>query len=108
MYKFNPNYFEGFIILTKYYTLLDHGIYEESSPLLSSSQQKRYSFEDYKKFYNKTLNALEIGGIVPYNYWRVEQGLPAVEIPENELRYVIFMTAFHNGAAWNEENSSAR
>ena len=98
----DPAYFDGIIVLTQYYTLLKQGLYEESYPLLSSSQQKIYNFKDYTSFYTSSLKALEIEGIQPYNYWRAQQGFSAWQIPPDELRYVIFMTAFHNGAAWNE------
>jgi hypothetical protein len=100
--QMDPDYFDGLIVLTQYYTLLDHGLYEESYPMLSSAQQKRYSFEDYKSFYIHDLKALEVREILPYNYWRVQQELPTLQFPPNELRYVILMTAFHYGAAWNE------
>lgn len=100
--QMDPAYFDGFIVLIQYYTLLDHGLYKESYQLLSSTQQKRYSFEDYTSFYTHDLKALGINSIQPYNYWRVKQGLPSMQILPDELRYVIFMTAFHNGAAWNE------
>ena len=98
----DPAYFDGLIVLTQYYTLLNHGLYEESYPLLSSSQQKIYNFKDYASFYTHDLKALEIEGIHPYNYWRAQQSFPALQIPPDELRYVIYLTVFHNGAAWNE------
>lgn len=100
--QMESSYFDGFIILARYYTLLDHGLYEESYPLLSSSQQKRYSFEEYTSFYSQDLQSLEITGMLPYNYWRVQQGLLAIDISPNQLRYVIFMTSYHNGTAWND------
>jgi hypothetical protein len=100
--QIEPAYFDGIVVLTQYYTLLSHGLYEESYQLLSSSQQKRYGFEDYKSFYSHDLKALVIEGIQPYNHWRVYQGLPTLQIPPNKLRYVVFMTAYHNGAAWNQ------
>jgi hypothetical protein len=101
-FQLDPEYFKGLVILTEYYTLLDHGLYEESYQLLSSSQQQRYSFEDYASFYEHDLKSIKIRGILPFNYYLIRQGLPARQIPPNELRYLIFTTALHNGAAWNE------
>ena len=98
----DPVYFDGLVVLAQYYTLLGHRLYEESYQLLSSSQQNRYSFEEYKNFYTQDMKALEIRGIQPYDYWRAQQGLSASPIPANELRYVVFLTSFHSGAAWNE------
>lgn len=97
-----PAYFDGFVVLTQYYTLLNHRLYEESYQLLSSSQQKRYDFEGYVNFYTHDLKSIEIIRIQPYNYWCEQQGLSALPIPASELIYVVWMTAFHNGAAWNE------
>lgn len=97
----DSSYFDGFILLTQYYTLLDHGLYEESYQLLSTSQQKRYSFEEYKSFYTHDMKALEIRGIEPYDYWLAKQGVSASQIPADKLRYVVFLTSYHNGAAWN-------
>lgn len=94
-------YFDGFVVLTKYFTLLGHGLYEESYQILSASQQKRYDFEGYSSFYADSYNSLEVDDIKPYNYWLAQQGLPPQPIPENEIRYIIGMTAFHKGAAWN-------
>jgi hypothetical protein len=97
----DPAYFDGFIVLTQYYTLLDHGFYQESYRMLSSSQKKRYSFEDYTNFYTHDLKAIKIIGIQPYNYWRSLQELPALPAPPNELRFIVFSIAYHHGAAWN-------
>jgi len=94
-------YFDGIVVLTKYFTLLGHGLYEESYQMLSASQQKRYDFEGYSSFYAESYNSLEVDVIKPYNYWLAQQGLPPQPIPENEIRYIIGMTAFHKGAAWN-------
>lgn len=100
-FQLDPEYFKGLVILTEYYTLLDHGLYEESYQLLSSSQQQRYSFEDYSSFYKHDLKTIKIRSILPYNFYLTQQELPARQIPPGELRYITLMTAFHYGAAWN-------
>ena len=101
-FSLDPDYFDGLIILTEYYTLLDHGFYEESYQLLSSSQQKRVSYEDYVVYHKADTKGIKIKGILPYNYFLIRQGLPARQIPPDELRYFVFVTIFHNGPAWNK------
>jgi hypothetical protein len=101
-FQLDPDYFKGLIILTEYYTLLDHGLYEESYQLLSAAQQKRTSFEDYVAYHSTDTKALEIKGILPYNYDRIQKGLPARQIPPGELRYFVFVTIYHNGLTWNK------
>jgi len=104
-FSLDPDYFDGLIILTEYYTLLDHGLYEESYQLLSSSQQKLYPLDTYVGFYKHDLKSIQIKGILPYNYFLLRQGVPPMQDPPNELRYFTFTTAYHNGPAWNDEGT---
>jgi len=99
--QLDPAYFDGFVVLAQYYTLLDHGLYEEAYRLLSSSQQKRHSLGDYTDFYLHDLNGVKIIGIQPYDYWRAQDKMTPLPAPVNELRFVVFLTTFHKGAAWN-------
>jgi hypothetical protein len=59
-------YFDGVIIITQYYTFLDHGLYEEAYQLLSSSARDRLgSLEDYVAYQKSWFKELKIISIVP-------------------------------------------
>ena len=95
--QMDPSYFDGFIILTQYYTLLDHGLYEEVLPLYSSSLLKKSGGKNFEA----DLKSVEIRFIHPYNFWRAQQKLPPQPIPENDLRFIVGTIVFHKSPAWN-------
>ncbi len=65
-------YFDGIIVITQYYTFLDHGLYEEAYQLLSSSAQMRIgNVEDYIEYEKSWFKELEIISIVP-QYLRID------------------------------------
>lgn len=96
-FQMEPAYFDGFVVLSQYYTLLDHGFYEEIVSLYSSSLLKRSGGGNFES----DLKSVKVRFIHPYNYWRAQQGLPPQSIPENEIRFIVGTTVFHKGAAWN-------
>lgn len=96
--QMDPAYFDGFIVLMQYYTLLDHGLFEEVLPLYSSSLLKKSGGGNFES----DLKSVEVRSIRPYNYWRAQQGLPPQPIPENEIRYIVGTIVFHKAPAWNQ------
>ncbi len=92
-----PDYFDGVIVLARYYTLLEHGLYKEVLPMYSSSLLKRNEGKNFEV----DIKSIELRGIQPYNYWLAQQGQPLPPIPENEIRYVVYTTVFHKAPAWN-------
>lgn len=59
-------YFDGVIVITQYYTFLDHGLYEEAYQLLSSSARTRIgNLEDYMEYEKSWFSKLEIISIYP-------------------------------------------
>ena len=98
--KIDAAYFDGIVVLTKYFTLLDHGLYEEVFPMYSSSFLKRYEKYETKKI-EINLKSVKVISIRPYNYWRVQQGLPPQPIPENEIRYIVGLTVVYDIASMN-------
>jgi hypothetical protein len=92
-----PDYFDGVIVLTRYYTLLEHGLYKEVLPLYSSSLLKSYGGKNIEV----DLKSVKLKGIQPYSYWLAKTGQSPQQIPENELRYIVYITWFHNAPAWN-------
>lgn len=100
-FQMSPAYFDGFIVLTRYYTLLDHGFFEEVLPLYSSSLLKKSRGKNFES----DLKSVEVIAIRPYNYWRAQQGLSPQPIPENEIRYIVGTIVFHKAPAWNKSGT---
>jgi hypothetical protein len=96
--QMDPAYFDGFIVLTRYYTLLDHGLFEEVLPLYSSSLLRKSGGGNFES----DLKSVKVISIRPYDYWRAQQGLPPQPTPENEIRYIVGTIVFHKAPAWNE------
>ena len=95
------SYFDGIMVLTRYYTLLDQGLFEEVIPLYSESLYEKSGGKNFEA----NLRSVELISIRPYNYWLAQQGLPLQEIPQNELRYIVDTIVRHNAPAWNEEGT---
>jgi hypothetical protein len=95
--QIDPAYFDGIVVLTRYYTLLEHGLYDEVLPMYSSSLSKRNGGKNFEV----DIKSIKLSGIQPYNYWLAQQGQPLPPIPENEIRYVVYTTVIHKAPAWN-------
>ncbi|MCU0487595.1 MAG: hypothetical protein MUE67_01435 [Anaerolineales bacterium] len=96
-----PDYFDGVMVLTRYYTLLEHGLYKEVLPLYSSSLLKNYGGKNIEV----DLKSVKLKGIQPYSYWLAQTGQSPQKIPENEIRFIVYITWFHNAPAWNLEGT---
>ncbi len=95
--QMGPNYFDGLVVLAQYYTLLDHGFYEEAVSLYSASKQKTNGVKADIAYFESTLKAVKVKFIHPFDYWLAQQGLPLQPIPGNEIRYVVGTTVFLQG-----------
>lgn len=90
-------YFDGSAVLGRYYTLLDYGLYDEIPSLFSSTLFQKVGGQ----YLERNIKSVSIRSIYPYNLWQAETGMPIQNIPENELRFIVGITVFHEGAGWN-------
>lgn len=68
-------YYEGIITITRYYTFLGHGLYEEAYQLLGSSARKHSpSLEEYVENGKRWFKKVKIITIQPYPVFIKEQG----------------------------------
>jgi hypothetical protein len=96
----NPNYFDGIIVITQYYTFLGNGLYEQAYRLLSASARNARSFEDYIEMASHAFKDVEIDSIQPY-YIAVKQlGGQVTPDPINKKRFAVQIRS------WGEGNSS--
>ncbi|MFZ6028792.1 MAG: hypothetical protein ACOYYS_13840 [Chloroflexota bacterium] len=96
-----PTYFDGFIVLTQYYTLLDNELYEDAVSLYSSSILKKNGFDAEVEHFQYDLSAVSIRFIYPFDYWLALQGEEASSKRDGKIRYVVGTTVFHKAAAWH-------
>ena len=101
----DPSYFDGFIVLTQFYTLLDHGLYEEAVSLFSSSKQNINGVEADIAYYESSMESVKIRFIIPYDYWLAKQGIEPPPSRKNEIRFVVGKTVIYKGAAWNDNGT---
>jgi hypothetical protein len=101
----DPSYFDGLIVLTQFYTLLDHGLFEEAVSLFSLSKQNINGVEADIAYYESSTESVKIRFIIPYDYWLAKQGIEPPPSRKNEIRYVIGKTVIYKGAAWNDNGT---
>jgi len=99
--ELDHSYFDGIMVLTRYYTLLDQGLFEEVIPLYSESLYEKSGGKNFEA----DLRSVELISIRPYNYWLAQQGRPPEAIPKNELRYIVDTIVLHNAPAWNDRGT---
>lgn len=58
--------YSGMVVVTQYYTLLGHGLYEDAYQLLSSSAQQFRSLDEYLQMAKHSFKSVEIVSILPY------------------------------------------
>jgi hypothetical protein len=59
-------YYEGIIVITQYYTFLDHGLYKEAYQLLSlTARQRLGTLDEYIEYEKSWFTKLEIISIIP-------------------------------------------
>lgn len=74
----SPNsavYFEGIVLIAKYYQLLDQALYEDAYQLLGvSAKQHSPNLENYVASSTRAYKSVKIVGIQPYDEWIRQQG----------------------------------
>jgi hypothetical protein len=93
----DPAYFDGIVVIAQYYTFLDHGLYEDAYQLLSSEAQRPHSLEEYVDGAEMFFRTVEINGIQPFDVWLIQQGKTPWSSLEDELRFVVNITAWGVG-----------
>ena len=88
------------MVLTRYYTLLDQGLFEEVIPIIRvTSLYEKSGGKNFEANFKVDSNSSQFDHIIIG--WHNE--LPLQEIPQNELRYIVDTIVRHNAPAWNEE-----
>jgi hypothetical protein len=91
-----PAYFDGAVVITQYYTLMDHGFGDESLTLFSRSLYKMVQGTP-----EPNIQSIKIDYLEPYPLTEIKNKYPPQTIPENELRFHVRYTVIYKGAAWN-------
>ena len=92
--------YSGMVVVTQYYTLLGHGLYEDAYQLLSSSAKQFRSLDEYLKMAKLSFKAVEIVSILPYRVAVKNQGGQVHPDPENKKQFAGQIMA------WGEGNMS--
>ncbi len=95
----NPDYFDGVIVITQYYTFLGNGLYEQAYRLLSASAHNASSLEDYIEMASHAFKAVEIDSILPYYIAVEQQGGQATPDPGNKIRFAVQIRSWGDGNA---------
>jgi hypothetical protein len=91
-------YYEGIIVITKYYTLLDHGLYEEAYRLLSENERRIHSLDEYVESARLAFQEVEIISIIPYpEYVRFQGGAVRNPDPPGRKRFTVKISAWGQG-----------
>lgn len=93
----DPAYFDGIVVIAQYYTFLGHGLYKDAYQLLSSDAQRPRSLEEYVDNAEMYFKTVEISGIIPFDFWLAQQDKSPWQRPMNELRFVVYITAWGVG-----------
>ena len=92
----NLEYFEGIIVITEYYKLLDQALYEDAYQLLgASTKQHSPNLEDYVASSTRSYKSVKIVDIQPYDEWIRQQGNKPPLDPE--LKNVFYVQIVANG-----------
>jgi hypothetical protein len=86
----DPAYYDGIILITQYFTLLDHGLFEDAYKLLSKkSRQHSPNVDDYVNMAKTTYKSVLIKTIQPYYTWANQQGLQALPETNDDRRFYV-------------------
>lgn len=103
----NPDYFDGIIVITQYYTFLGNGLYEQAYQLLSASAQSPRSLDDYKEMASHAFKVVEIDSILPYYIAVEQQGGQATPDPSNIKRFAVQIRSWGDGNASGSQPNGA-
>lgn len=70
----NVAYYNGIVVIARYYTLLDQGLYEEAYKFLSPSMPHIKTLEDYVMGAKVAFKKVQILVVQPYYEWATRQG----------------------------------
>lgn len=91
-------YYEGIIVLTKYYTFLGHGLYEEAYWLLSENARRPQSLDEYVEAKQVFFKEVEIISILPYpEHVRQQGGVIQNPDPPGRKRFTVEIRAWGQG-----------
>jgi len=95
----DPAYYEGIVVITRYYTYLGHGLHEEAYGLLSEDQRRYRSLEEYCDLARDAFRIVDIISIMPFHESVRLQG-GRVTVPDTPLRkrYAVQIKAWGEGA----------
>jgi hypothetical protein len=89
-------YFDGILVITQYYKLLDQASYEDAYQILGgSAKQHASSLESYIASSTRAFKSVKIVAIQPYDEWVRQQGHQPTLDPE--LKYVFFVQIVAEG-----------
>lgn len=95
--RIDPNFFDGIIVITEYYTFLDQGRFEESYQLLSSSIRDKQNRDEYITMAAMFFKTVKIVKIQPYYYFAKHQGWDIKPEIGTENQYYIQIIAEGEG-----------
>jgi len=96
----DPDYFDGTIVITQYYTFLENGLYEQAYDLLSSFANSSSTKEEYIRMAALSFKSVQIVSVLPYFIAVEQQGGKVKPDPENKIRFAVQIRA------WGEGNMS--
>ena len=83
-------YYDGVIVLSQYYTLLDQRLYEQAYQLLSTSRPNAKSLEEYVTSHEMFIIYMyKLISAKPYYVWAEEQGSKSSPDSETKKRFYI-------------------
>lgn len=98
LYHLDRGYYDGIVVITQYYTLLGHNLYNEAYQLLgSSAKQHSPNLEDYVSMARQSFKAVEIVTIEPCTVWLELQGGHPRPDSESEKCFAVEIRAWGEG-----------
>lgn len=97
-FEIDPAYYDGILTVAQFYTYLGHGHYAEAYQLFSEEAKRPHTLEEYMQGASQAFKKVEIQAIHPYAYELLLQDATPWPSPANELRLVVHITAWGQGA----------
>lgn len=99
----DPAYYDGVVLIARYLTYLDLGLYDQAYQLFHSHRQNLQSLDDFVTGAEKAFLSVEIKSILPYPVWTAIQEDFSYLEPLNEKRFVVEFMVEGEPGQW--ENS---
>jgi hypothetical protein len=91
------SYYEGIIVLTRYYTYLDQDLPEEAYLLLSENNRNLRSAEEFVSYSDMVFRTVEIVSIMPFPEAVRLQGGISKSDPPNQRKFKVMIRAWGEG-----------